>query len=255
MEKNVRYPIEAFAVACVLFSTGMKEAMIAGIAVVFGHVLLNVLLDNTGSSLKAVGSVVGGLFTAAAVILLCMFAGLELTIWQKAAAVVAGVLVAKHGMMDADVETDYNDLLLADALAYAAMVIIAIVREFISTGAVYTITVAKHNTLVSEDLGKAMIAIAFTGIALGIVNQIADSGCAKNAGLFACVPIVLLEAPFVTDKAPEAVAMIIGMVIVLVVFMACRTLLKFSDNKENMEGVPVEMVLLGLLYLIVAVIC
>lgn len=252
MEKNVRYPIEAFGLAMVLFSTGMKEAMLAGIAVVLGHVLMNVLLGNTGSSMKKVCAVVGGVVAAAAIILVCIFAGVEITTWQKAAAVVIGVLIAKHGL-DAAEECDFNQILLADALAYGAMVLVAIIREYVGTGAVYTIAL-KKNTLMSPELGRAMIAIAAAGIALGIINKIVDSDCAKNAGLWVCVPIILLEAPFITEKASVAVAMIIGMVIVLAVYLASRILLQFSDNKENMEGVPVEMVLLGLIYLVVAIV-
>lgn len=252
MEKNVRYPIEAFGLAMVLFSTGMKEAMLAGIAVVFGHVLMNVLFDNTGKAAKNVCEIVSGVLTAAAIVLMPMIAGVELTIWQRAAAVVIGVLIAKHGM-DAEGESDYNEILLADALCYGAMVLVAIIREYIGTGAIYTITL-KKNTLISADLGRAMIALAAAGILLGIVNKIVNSGSAKNAALWVCIPVIILAAPYVKGDALVSVPMIIGMVIVLAVYLASRTLLQFSDNKENMDGVPVEMVLLGLIYLIAAIV-
>lgn len=250
MEKNVRYPIEAFGFAMVLFSTGMKEAMLAGIAVVFGHVLMNVLFDNTGKSMKLVCGVVGGVFTAAAILLMGMLAGVEFTIWQKAAAAVTGCLMAKHAK-DAGEEFDFNDLLLADTLAYAAMVITAIVREYIGAGAVYTIAL-KHTTLMSDELGKALLVIPLAGILLGLINRIVSSGNVRNAALWVCVPLVVFEAP--CDLLNQTVGAIVGMVIVLAVYLAVRTLLKYSDNKENMEGVPVEMVLLGLIYLVAAIV-
>ncbi|MCQ2501229.1 MAG: hypothetical protein MJ117_07790 [Lachnospiraceae bacterium] len=252
MEKNVRYPIEAFAVACVLFSTGMKAAMLTGIAVVFGHILLNVLLDNMGSSMKMVSGVVSGVLTAAAMIGLCMVGGVETSIFQKIAAVVVGLLMVKHAM-DTNTETDYNDLLLADALAYAGMVIVAIVSEYISSGSVYTMAM-KHTTLMSPELGRAMIAVAFAGIILGIVNKIADSDCAKDAGLWACLPVAVLNVACMADIAEAPAKAIITIIIVVAVYLASRTLLKFSDNKENMEGVPVEMVLLGLICLVAAIV-
>ncbi len=252
MEKNVRYPIEAFGLAMVLFSTGMKEAMLAGIAVVFGHVLMNVLFDNTGKNIRNVCIIVSGVLTAAVIVLLGIFADVEFTMWQRIAAAVIGVLIAKHGL-DTEEAPDFNEILLADALCYGAMVLVAIIREYISAGAVFTMAL-KHNTLISPELGRAMIALPAAGILLGIINRIVDSGNKKNAALWVCIPVILLEAPFVTDKAPAAVAVVIGMVITLAVYLASRTLLKFSDNRENMEGVPVEMVLLGLIYLVVAVI-
>ncbi|MDO4489472.1 MAG: hypothetical protein Q4B85_00135 [Lachnospiraceae bacterium] len=249
MERNVRYPIEAFGLAMVLFSTGMKEAMLAGVAVVFGHVLMNVLADNTGKSMKLVCAAVSGILTAVAIVLFGLFAGVEMTIWQKAAAVVIGILIVKHGM-DAEGEADFNDILLADALSYGAMVLVAIIREYIASGTVFTMML-KKNTLMSGELGRAMIALAVGGIALGLVNRILDSGCAKDAALWVCIPVIILEAPYVAEKT---VSVIVGMILVLAVYLASRTLLKFSDNKEEMEGVPVEMVLLGLIYLVAAIV-
>ena len=43
---SVFYPMEAFALAMVLYSGGMKEAMLAGIGLILGDVLLHVLQDN-----------------------------------------------------------------------------------------------------------------------------------------------------------------------------------------------------------------
>lgn len=248
MEKTVKYPIEAFALAMVLFSTNMKLAMVTGIGVILGHVLMSVIAENAGS--KQIAAVIGGVAAAAAIIGSAMFVGLELDVWQYAGAVLAGILVAKHGFEAG--EPDYNEILFADALAYAAFVIAAIVREYIGSGAVYTIAM-KKSTLMSEVLGGPVIAIAFAGIFLGIVNVIVHSECTKNAGLWACIPTILLTVPFVSEKLPQAAAIIVGAVITLVLYLACRMLLQFSDNKHEAEGVPVEMLLLGMIYAVLII--
>lgn len=248
MVNKVKYPIEAFALAMVLCSSSMKVAMLVGIALLAGDVLSHVLCEKLGN--KQTAGIAGALGTA---MFLALALGLNhVTLELKVILTIAvlAALVGKH-VLDVE-ESDYDDVLFGDSIAYGALVMVAIVREYLANAAIFGYGLSAA-TVGSKAYGNAMMGLILGGLALALVNKILKTNGNKNAALWVCVPTILLEVPFVLKNVPEVLGMIVGMVVVGVMYYTFRNKLTFSDTCENAKEVPVEMVLLGMIYMVVTI--
>ena len=147
---KVRYSVEAFALAMVLFTTGLEAALIAAAVVVDGTILGDTLAEKMAPKAAAV---VAGIVTAALLIGGLSVAGLmELGAnVELIGAILVAVLVAKH--VSEGVEGAEGNVLKENYVALAIMLIVAIVREVLADGAVFGYEVAEF-TAMSSAYGK-----------------------------------------------------------------------------------------------------
>lgn len=112
---RVKYPVEAFALAIVIFSAGMKASFTAGmfviLAVVFAEFLKNLLESFVPDwSLKACVYVAAGSLSASAFTL--GFSALSIPVITETwlLAFIIGLFAAKH-VLTVNLEAEYGDLL------------------------------------------------------------------------------------------------------------------------------------------------
>lgn len=248
--KNVKYPVEAFALSMVLFSAGMQEAMLVGIALIFGDVLQYVLREYFGAqdTLRKLG----GALTFAALSLVYGVAGLTPDWKQMAGFIAISVLLMERHAITANEELNYNAALLGDSIAYAGLILLGIVREFLSTGAVFNATLLEATAL-SSAIGKPMFALIGAGIALGVLNLLLNGETSAELIPLVCLSTILLETPFVWNNVPDVVGAAIGVAVTAVIYVTFRTKLVFSNTSNAMTGLPIELTMLGLIYMIVTV--
>ena len=114
--------MEAFALAMVLYSGGMKEAMLAGIGLILGDVLLHVLQDNFRDKYQRAFSGMGILVTVAVLTYCWDMTGLPVDVKTLLGFGAMVLLLGKqHDDLEkagADVVPDYNRILWADSVAY-----------------------------------------------------------------------------------------------------------------------------------------
>lgn len=246
---NVYYPMEAFALAMILFSSGMKTAMLVGIGLIFGDVLLYVLHENFDKTYRQAISGVGIIATAGVIGYILNYVGATLNAKTLLGLGALGIMLVKYHE-DFDEETpDYNKVLWSDSVAYIFYVLLAVVREYISGGVIYDVKLTKLGFM-SHSFGKVMFALILAGLMLGIINLILKAESKKNAAVWVCVPVIILEAPFVWNNVPEWLGTVVAVVFMLVIYLTFRKKLASSKASSRLSGIPVELVTLGMMYMI-----
>ncbi len=251
MNKKLRYPMEAFALAIVLFSAGMKMAMLVGIGLIFGDVLQAVLSDFTTEESARSVSLLGAVITCAALYYMCVGVGIEPTAADIAAFAFLGILLMKHheDRLKAEEEIDYNKLLFNDSVAYGLYVVAALVREYLAGAKIFEIELSKLG-FVSGAFGKPMFGLIFAGVCIAIINRILDAQSKDDAAILVCVPAIILAVPFVWDNVPEIVGTLVGIVMTGVIYLYFRNKFLYREAKSYITGIPVETAALGMIYMI-----
>ena len=251
--KYPTYPIEAFALAVVLFSSGMKEAMIVGIGLIFGDILLCVLSEFVSKQYMQTIRVITVVITCVTMNLMFSLVGITPDTKQMLGFAMLGILLMKHHETVQEKNTtgvtDYNAVLLADSCAYGIYVLVAVIREYLAGAVIFGYTLPEV-PVVSASFGKPMFALIFAGIAVALINRILHVTSDKDSALMVCTATILLEAPFVWNNVPEWGGTIVGMITVAVVYFTLRKKLVFSETEKHIEGTSVELVMLGVIYMI-----
>ncbi len=252
MSNKMKYPMEAFALAMVLFSSGMKGAMLIGVTLIFGDVLLGILQDLCGNKARYAVSAAGAAVTCAALVLMVRSAGIETDTRTILGFAALGILLGKHGAdrMKEETENNYGEMLSADACAWLVYVLIAAAREYLAGASVFEYELTK-TAVCSAAFGKPMFALIFAGIGTGIVNRILKAESAEHAALWVCLPVLLFETPFVWNFVSEPAGICVGILMTGILYLTFRSRLAFSDTKPHLEGIPAESVLLGMIYMVV----
>ncbi len=249
MTKQMKYPIEAFALAMVLFSSGMKLAMIVGIGLVFGDILLGVLREFSEKKAALAVSGIGAVLTAGAIYLMCVLVGITPEIRQIIGFVVLGILLVKHRETEKEERPDFDSILSADACAYGIYVLLAVIREYFLGATIFGYTLPE-SAVISPSFGKPMFALIGAGIMIAVINRILKAESKSCEALWCCIPAIVLEVPFVWNHAPELVGSILGVGATAVIYLTLRKKLVFANTGKSIEGAPVELVMLGIIYMI-----
>lgn len=250
MVKKYSYPLEAFALALVLFSSGMKEAMLVGIALIFGDVLISVLAEK-GNVKKA--AIIGAIIAAVAMAFMFVFTGAKLEAGIVLRFIILAVLLVKHALDHAQEEKDYDAILFADSIAYATFVLVSILREYLSTSAIFKIALPKI-AFCNSALGKTMYVLILGGIAIAILNEILKTEADEKSGLWICVPAFVLETGVLFQNVLEADGQILGIVVVGILYVTYRSLIKKVNLPKSLSNAPIEMIILGVIYLVFSII-
>mgnify|MGYP004442355717 FL=1 len=256
MTNNVKYPVQAFALAMITLGADLKTALLAGICVVFGDVLEAYVCDNMKGKVPAV---VNGVMAAVGGVVL--FGALFVNGYELAA-IVAGAAVTAVGLyfsqidrcaaFDEEEGVNFTNVVKNDMIAYVVMLVMACVREFLAGGTIFGAEVMKAS-FQSATFGKPMMGIIFTGIAVAIINKLlkADTPMQKVAVLGYATAIA--SPAFVLNNVPELVGTVIGAVMIMAIFASFRKKLNFSDTKSPFAGVPVELMTLGMVYMVFSI--
>ena len=263
MKKQVTYPMEAFALAMIIFSRTMKEAMIVGICIVFANLMMYFIRDLFHLKEK-LGAVMIGTVPAliAFGIMLSQTGMISITkdrffdrenLFVIAAAVCIVIMLIKHHACDESAEIDYNEVLFCDAWAYGTYVLFAILRQYLTDGTLYTLKITQENVLFSGAYAKTAFGLIGAGIILAIFNAATRSRSGSTSALWVCIPAIALEVPFVLKNVPEVLGLVLGCVIVAAAYLVLRLKLKYSDTSSTTAGLPIEMILLGMVCMIATV--
>ena len=248
--------MEAFALAMVLYSGGMKEAMLAGIGLILGDVLLHVLQDNFRDKYTRAFSGMGILVTVAVLTYCRDMAGLPVDVKTLLGFGAMVLLLGKqHDDLEkagADVVPDYNRILWADSVAYGFLVLLSMVREFMSGGSMFQVELTEWSIL-SHAYGSPMLALILAGIMLAATNAALKTEFKKDAALWVCIPTILLETPFVLNHVPEWLGTIIGVLFMLILYYTFRKKIFHPAVSKYFRGIPVELVTLGMMYMIFSI--
>lgn len=248
MVKKVKYPIEAFALAMVLFSTGMKEAVLVGISMIFGDILLCVVHEKTKEDNANVLAGICSFITVVAMGLMFTFTGGKADTQRTIRFVLIAVLLFKHLKDNFEIkEFDFDDILFTDSIIYASFILLELIREYCSTGKIFSFTLPKC-WFVTSGFAHPMFALVLVGVLVAIFNKYFQNETDEKAALWVCLPIIVLEVPIVIQNVLENDGKIFGIVISMIIYLTYRKKLDVLHLPKWMQGIPAEMILLGIIY-------
>lgn len=253
---KVKYPMEAFALAMVIFSQNMRDALITGILILLITTLGLVLDGLVGIRLpkwsrnSCVIILMVSLTYSLFQIVLTAILGYKIDNTISIFHIFLGILMAKHVIYAKD-EKNYNLLLLEGAGAFAALLIISIIREFMAEGSIYGFKIADFN-LTSFGFSQVIIGFILAGLGIAVLNRIFNYRDVKAESLLVILPVALLIQPFTIDSIEPSVSMIITIGIVLLLVYSVRKHLVFSRLSKEIKHMPAELVSAGMIYMILS---
>lgn len=251
-----RYPMEAFAFAMIVFTQNMRISLITGILILFITTLGLVLDGFIGSKLPSwsrssftIILMVSFAFSIFRVVLIGVL-GYEVDSSVHIFHVFLGILIAKH-IIDAQGEVSYNHLLLESAGAYATMLIISIIREFMAYGSIYGYKIAQFNFM-SIGFSDVAIGFAFAAIGIAILNRIYGYKNIKTQSILVILPVVLVNQPFVIANIDSSVSTILTVIMVLLMLYSVKRHLVFSRLSKEIKYLPAGLMSTGMIYMILS---
>ena len=253
---RVKYPVEAFALAIVIFSAGMKASFVAGcfviLAVVFAEFLKNLLVDFLPDwSLK--GCVAIGTASVSTSAFQAGFAALAIPVitetWLLAFCI--GLFAAKH-VLAVDLEADYGELLWESAIIWGCWILLGTARELFGAGKIFGYEIAEF-TMQSKTFMEVFFGFLTAGMVLAFTNGILKKRSTQTHSLLVVLPIVILARPFTTDLFGTFGSIIWTMVIPVILFISVKKTLRFSRTGSAFRGIPVEMLSMGFIYMILSI--
>ena len=253
---KLKYPAEAFALAIVIFSSGMKASFTAGIlvilAVVFAEFLKNLLEDFLpGWSVKAcvfigAASLSAGAFTLG-------FGALSIPVITQTwlLTFLIGLFAAKY-VLESDLQADYGELFWESGVIWGCWILLAAIREFMGAGKIFGFYIAR-TTMQSGTFQEVFFGFLTAGLVLAFTNGILKKRNAYTNSLLLILPIVILARPFSMESVSGIAGIIWTMVIPVIMFISVRKTLKFSRTGRSFRGLPVEMLSMGFIYMILSI--
>ncbi|MCI8465768.1 MAG: hypothetical protein HFI63_07925 [Lachnospiraceae bacterium] len=247
---KAKYPVEPFAIAFIMFTTTMKEAMLVGMMLIAAACIGCVLRSVPVSGGQWTNSIISGLLTVATVFGAFVYIGISCTVLQMIGIGLLGLFMARYVFLMGGKESA-DDLVKQGAVAYGMLMLAAYVRELLGSGMVFD-SLVTEGAVVSGAYLKPAFGFILAGLGLGLANRILKCGD-EDESLWTLVPMTVLYSPFVLGGVPELIGGLVGTVIALVAFMSVRQRLKFSSPLKYMSQVPVHMLTMGFIYMIMSV--
>lgn len=253
---KVKYPVEAFALTMILFSTNMKEAFVAGaivlVAITLAMFLKNILAEKVPNWSLYACVLIGTASVCASGFEFAFYSlGSEFSARYWIMTFVIGLLAGNHAIKS-DLEADYDGVFFQAAVVWGMLLLLTIAREFLAFGSIAEYQVAEW-TILSKSLQKTMFGFITAGMGIAFTNGILKITLDKqDITAWVCV-LALCFPPMALRTFPEVVTAIVGAAAVGVGLYAIKNRIAFSNAGKAFRRLPVELLSVGFLYMILSV--
>ena len=248
-----KYPTEAFALGMILFSAGLKEALAAGslmiLTAVFAEFLKNLLKPLVPAWSSALcAALAAGSLCASAFLLGFWALGIEMDAGTWSMTFLLGLLAARH-VLRAELQAEYGELLWECAVFWGFWVLLAAVREFLATGAVFGSFIVRGSYQSKGFLDPAF-GLLGTGLALAFTNGLLKKRGPDAESLLLALPLIIFARPLEMVSLGPLAGLLWTILAPAALFVSCRQTLKFSRTSSSFRGLPTELLTLGFIYMI-----
>lgn len=250
------YPMEAYALAMVVFSGNMQNALVAGALILFISTLCHVIYDFIEKTLPVWSSrlcliiltlsVTYSTFTIVTEGIYSFEPKLDDTLCQ----LFIGALIIRYIINSKNIP-DYYRMLFENACALGALILIGVIRELLSSGSIHGNIIAELDFM-TRNFENTAVGLLLAGIAIAILCRLFGNSSNNLDGLFVLLPVVLLKQPFLINSIPEVISIVLVIVITAFLFLSVREYIVFSRTSKEFKHLPVEMVSMSIIYFILA---
>lgn len=249
-----KYPMEAFALAMIIFTQNMRVALITGILVLFittlGLVIDELLLNRlpiwsrNSCTIILMVSFSYSIFRIVTIGIL----GFTMDNTDYIFHIFLGILIANH-IIHVEGKPYYNRLLFEGAGAYAIMLIISIIREFMANGSIYGYEISEFS-FTSDGFSKVAMGLMLTAIGIAVLNKIYRYENIKTKSILVILPVVLLVRPIELSGIESSLGTLISIVIALLLVYSVKRYLIFSKLSKEIKYLPADLMSTGMIYII-----
>lgn len=250
-----KYPVEAFALAMVVFSNNMENALLSGVMILFIVTLGSVLNHYIGIKLipdwsrKPCNYI---LITAITYAVFQIFMGdIPGYLFEGANTLLQlaiGVLIAKY-VISIEGNEDFDILLLQGAVAYGALIMIGILREFLAQGSVFGYEIIKLGFM-TANFQNIAFGFLFAGIAIAVLNRIFNEHSKGIDSLYVIIPAIIVNQPFSISAIDSSLSILLSIITAIIMLLSVRKTLTFSRLSEEWKHIPIDLVSVSAIYMI-----
>ncbi|NLK75130.1 MAG: hypothetical protein GX288_07580 [Clostridiales bacterium] len=252
---KIIYPVEAFALAMVVFSNNMENALLSGIIILFIATLGAVINHYIGIKIIPDWSrkpcnyiLITAITYAVFQIVMGHIPGYSLEGASTLIQLAIGSLIAKYVIAIEGYE-DFDKLLLEGASAYGALIIIGILREFMTEGSIFNNQLIKLGFM-TVNFQNVAFGFMFAGIAIAILNRIFKADNKGIESLYVIVPAVLINHPFSIKALDNSLSILISILVAVIMLLSVRKTLTFSRVSKEFKHLPIELISVSAIYMI-----
>ena len=265
------FPAEGYAFAAVLLAADAKTGLFAAAVLFVISVIAAALAPKRSAASNALRVILGVVYMAVFCVGVFLMNGYS---YQGHVAAIAAALLACLGFvrLAAPVEEEAPDAaegaaegagacpaaagcplhaaVVTAALASALLFLCGIVRELLSAGSVFGLTVT-ISAAVSSFYGKTAIGLIAAGFLLAAVSAVRKIDFSGRGTVFVVLPaavLLMIEARGIGGIAKQVFILII----LLLALWGIRKRLRFSETGRPFRGMPVELIMSGLLYMVLS---
>ncbi|HJB28870.1 MAG TPA: hypothetical protein IAA06_08760 [Candidatus Blautia faecavium] len=251
-----KYPAEAFALGIFLFSTGMKEAFAAGILVILSVTAaqwVKELLEEAIPrwSLCLCVGIASGSLSASVFLLGFTVLGIGLTDGMWIMTFILGLFCAWY-VLEGKTEGEYGELFYESGILWGLWVLLAAVREFMGTGAVFE-NLLYEGEFQSKAFMGGTFAFLTAALVLALGNGLLKAEEKNKRGFFILIPAVIFLRPFTMDRYGELIGLLWTAAVPLILFFSVKKILRFSRLPKAFRGLPADLMAMGFIYMILSV--
>ena len=251
-----KYPMEAFALVMIIFTQNMRVALITGILLLFlttlGHVIDELFLSRLPFWSRNSCTIILMVSFSYSIfhIVIRGILGYTMDNTDYIFHIFLGILIANH-IINKEGKQDYNRLLFEGAGAYAIMVLISIIREFMTNGSIYGYEIGEF-TFTSDGFSKVAIGFILTAIGIAILNKIYGYKNIKTRSILVTLPVVLLIRPIEIRGIESSLGILLSIIIALILIYSVKKYLVFSKLSKEIKYLPADLMSTGMIYMILS---
>ncbi len=252
---KIKYPVEAFALAMILCTLTVSAAATTGILLIFGTVAGMLAREILGEEKRMQEVELMTTFFAVfgVIYLVDMYVFGATDTWQNIFALaMMAMMAAKHvwGMSEDECE-DYKGMVKQSIVVYVVMIVIAVIRETLGAGTFLGYELPAFG-LISSGYTHTMFGLIFAGLGIAAVNWIFKTNVGDIESSLIVIPVAIIATPFTIDGIPGVLNVIISAFLVIIYVVSVKGRLVFSDVPDTFKKMPIELVAVGIVYMILS---
>lgn len=134
-------------------------------------------------------------------------------------------------------------------IVYGFMTILGVFRETLSFGTIFTIPVFQV-VFFTEQFQEFSLPLILIGIILAFIHYLLKLAKLNVSSWWVIISVLLVESPFFAGNEIGIKEVLVSFVFPLILFCSVRLQLKYALTSIYFQKLPIEMISLGLIYLI-----
>lgn len=247
------YPVSAAALTMVIFTQTGIQAALGGILLIISFVFALIIKTVAVKNIPEVyGKGILGVSILSlnyAVFKMGFYWGGQTVDRGELVYNIIGVLILSYIFLDEGKFSLYT--IKECGILYIVLLVLGVIREVLSFGTVFSIKLFEGGYYLTDQYQKPAMGLILGGLAIGGINYLIKR---KNNNIhtgWVIYPMILMQSSLVISGGWGDKELLITVILPLLLYYSVGLKLKYSLTPIYLQKLPVEMISLGLVYLVI----